>query len=242
MTVDGRTYGSRSDAGQAVMNRLLLSLNRPGGNTTINGVAELGGLTFDATILRSELKKGYELSIAGVIRARTEGSLRELQDAKPASLAVRMENRLHDLDRVLDDEKSGLTDARHEIERATAQLEQPFPQAEDLAAARRRVTEIEAQLNALAAPAPVEPDPAAPGSGAAPSPEPVEVGAPASSDGELVVHPAATAAAALTPPCPRPRQDGGDHGTGSAPPSPRGEPTLRRGTRPVTTEPPRSGR
>ena len=246
MTVDGRTYDSRPDAGQAVMNRLLLTLDRPGANTTIHGIAALGGLTFDATILRSELGKGYELSIAGVPRARTGGSHRELQEAKPASLAVRMENRLNDLDRVLHDEQASLVDASTEIVRAADQLEQPFPQAESLTLARRRLSEIEAQLSQLAAVEAADDEPSnepptentsAPATGAP------RIGGPAGQDdgrGESH-HPATTAAAALTPPPPRSREGEGAR-QGCSPPGPREEPSLHLRSQPVTPATPRPGR
>jgi N12 class adenine-specific DNA methylase len=160
MIVDGRSYPERAAAGQALQEQLALTLNRPGPSpATIHRIAVLGGLTFDATIWRTKQRTGYELTINGLPHGPVGGSRTQLLESKPASLVIRLENRLTALDRNLAEAQQSLQTCRTEIDRAHTQLDQPFAHGEALEAARRHVADLERQLNdSLHEPAPPSPE------------------------------------------------------------------------------------
>lgn len=62
----------------------------------------------------------------------------------------RLEDRIHSLDGLLQDNQAATQRAHAELERAHQQAEQPFPQAEALEQARTRATELDAMLQETA--------------------------------------------------------------------------------------------
>ncbi|WP_433285674.1 hypothetical protein ACQPZQ_28315 [Pseudonocardia sp. CA-142604] len=69
MVIDGRAYDDRGEAGQALRDRLAVPgeiIDQPAApSSTIEGVAELGELTFDATIWHSRMCDGYDSGSPG---------------------------------------------------------------------------------------------------------------------------------------------------------------------------------
>jgi N12 class adenine-specific DNA methylase len=161
MAVDGRSYDARTDAGEALRDRLSRALeSMSAGERTIAGIVELGGLRFDAMLWQTKMRTGYELTISEIPYAPVGGSLRSLLDSQPTSLPIRLENRLAALDKNLADARAAIERSHAEIARATAQIDQPFPHREALGDARRRVIDLEHQLSELATgkPEPEQPD------------------------------------------------------------------------------------
>ncbi len=151
MTVDGRTFTSRADAGAALATRLLAALDRAGPEPrTSRGLVELGGLKFDATVHRDQRGAGYTLVVADVPQARAVGTVESLRETAPAAMAVRLENRLVSLDRTLTECRDRLDRCRGEIARAHEQIGRPFTYASELDRARARATDLNEQINNLA--------------------------------------------------------------------------------------------
>ncbi len=151
MTVAGRLFTSRADAGAALATRLLAAADQAGPHPrTLRGLVNIGGLTFDATVHRDEREPEYVLALAEVPQARVRGPLTSLRETAPASLPVRLENRLVSLDRTLAECRDQLDRCHGEISRAQQQLGKPFGYAAELEQARTRVTSLNDQITALA--------------------------------------------------------------------------------------------
>lgn len=231
MRVDGRSFTDRADAGKALTDRLLLALSNTtaGSERTVRDVAELGGLTFDATLWNNRLQVGYQLQVSGLQGSPVTGSRAQLLESKPHGLAVRMENRLAGLDKSRADAEDDMRAAHEEITRAERQLDAPFAHAAALEEARHVARDLDRQMAEWAA----AQDPS-PAEAAAAGEETTVTGAPGPGPAQ---HPAARAAATLAapapPPVPEPRPVAG-HGharesLGPLPPVPS----------PQTTESPR---
>ncbi|WP_181392039.1 DEAD/DEAH box helicase family protein [Pseudonocardia dioxanivorans] len=193
MRVDGQTFTDRADAGKALTDRLLLALSNTaaGSERTLRGVAELGGLSFDATLHNDRLHTGYELQISGLQGSPVTGSRTQLLESKPHGLAVRMENRLASLDKARTDAESAVQCAHEEIARAEAQLDAPFPHAAALEEARHVARDLDRQMAEWAAAQDQTSD--------SPSTAATEPAVPETA-GIDQRHPAARASAALMPP------------------------------------------
>jgi len=90
------------------------------------------------------------LALEGAPGASIEIPAHELADADPVALVTRLENRLRRLE---ERQASALDDAeraRREIEHATTSLGKAFPQSDEVAAARERVRQIDAELERMA--------------------------------------------------------------------------------------------
>jgi len=249
MTIAGRTYDGRVDAGHALVQHLLQALHRPGPGTELPGLAELGGLTLSATTTRNHLQHGYAITIdpvVGVPGTTVDGSVAQLAEAKPTGLILRLENRLADLDRSHAQTVASIDQHYDETARALTQADKPFTHADALAQARRKVADLDAALDELVAPpAPPDGHPAADGepprTDAAPSVAPHAVSVPdrARAGGAVTAappreprHPAAAAAAVL--PSPRPGVSAPSETTRESPPEPRPLPQpVRRDTQPL---------
>jgi hypothetical protein len=153
MRIDGQTFTDRADAGKALTDRLLLALSNTtaGSERTLRGVAELGGLSFDATLHNNRIHTGYELQISGLQGSPVTGSRTQLLESKPHGLAVRMENRLTGLDKSRADAETAMQSAHEEIARAEAQLDAPFPHAAALEEARHVARDLDLQMAEWAA-------------------------------------------------------------------------------------------
>lgn len=206
MSVDGPHFIDRAEAGEALRAWLQDGLHRHGPSPiTIPRVTSLGGHTFDATLWRGADRRAYELTVTGIPDAWVEGTPLSLAGAKPAALAIRLENRLTGLDRLLVSARDTLRCSQNQIARTEIELQRPFAYAHHLAAARETTAELARQLTELAAPTEPAPDPTnADPANADPehtqqrSPNPARGGA-LSARGEAEAHPVAAARAVLQP-------------------------------------------
>ncbi|GJF03858.1 hypothetical protein PSD17_28170 [Pseudonocardia sp. D17] len=191
MRIDGQTFTDRADAGKALTDRLLLALSNTtsGSERTLRGVAELGGLSFDATVHNNRLHTGYQLQVAGLHGSPVTGSRTQLLESKPHGLTIRMENRLAGLDKSRTDTEDAMQSAHEEIARAEAQLDAPFPHATALEEARRVARDLDRQMAEWAAEQ--ERPPAEPDTGESPT--------VAEELGPAQQHPAARAAVTVAP-------------------------------------------
>jgi len=160
MTVDGRTYRKRPDAGLQLKGLLqkeaaavATEVKARGGSTrgrTIP-VGELGGLALAADIYPAFGDIRITLHYPDAPGTDLALTLADLAKADPAGLAVQLENRLRGLEKTRTDLAAEQDQASAEADRAAAATGKPFPQAGKLAAARARVQEITEQLEAIAA-------------------------------------------------------------------------------------------
>jgi hypothetical protein len=154
MTIEGRRFTDRAAAGHVLRDRILRALDRPGtGPITLRTVATLGGHSFDATIRPGV---DYIVRIVGIPDPGLQGSAIELADSKPAYLAIRMENRLTALERLLEDTQHDVATCHQEITRAEQELERPFAYTQALTDARDLAAALDQQLNSLAAPVEID--------------------------------------------------------------------------------------
>jgi hypothetical protein len=111
---------------------------------------ELGGFPLAARVERALNGKVATLELRGAPGTSVVLPASELADADPAALVTRLENRLRRLE-----ERKAVTiadaeHARREIEHAGAGLGTAFPQGAELAAARERARQIDAELERIA--------------------------------------------------------------------------------------------
>ena len=152
MTVHGMRFTDRAAAGEALSSWLRGVLDQEGpGMIALPGVAHLGGHSFDATVWRGTSPE-FELAVAAVPDARVVGGPANLDQA--TALVRRMENRLAHFEAPHTQTTEQIETSRIEISRAHSQLEQPFPHALALAAARQVSAEIDQTIAAMAAPPP----------------------------------------------------------------------------------------
>jgi N12 class adenine-specific DNA methylase len=153
MTVDGRRYSKRAEAG-----RHLLGLMQPevaaqlgAGQRTIRA-GELGGFRLVASVSRALGQTNLTLTFDGA--PDTEMTLRsdDLGETDPVGLVARLENRLTRLEASKANALAEMDHARSERAHATASIGSRFAQTADLVAARNRSREIDEQLEAAAAP------------------------------------------------------------------------------------------
>ena len=153
MTVEGRVYRKRIDAGLHLLHVLRQeAANQLGSRQRTIRAGELGGFPMTVTISRTLGQVGVTPALDGAPGAEITLTPRELADADPVGLITRLENRLTHLEasktKVLDE----IEHARSETDHATASLAKPFPQADELTAARERSRQIDEQLEAAATP------------------------------------------------------------------------------------------
>jgi hypothetical protein len=151
MTVDGKQHRARADAGRHLIQTLALEAAelkaqpsrdlRPG---------HLGGFPVTARITRALGPVHINVELDGAPGTSITLKRDELAAADPAGLISRLEYRLHHLE---DRKAMALADAEHaqrEIDHAARTIAKPFPHGPELAAARQRVRDIDAELARLA--------------------------------------------------------------------------------------------
>ncbi len=154
MTVEGRRYRKRADAGQHLLRRLSEeTANQLGYRQRTLGAGELGGFPLTATIGQALGEVLVTMSFDGAPGTETRLTTADLAQMEPVGLITRLENRLARLETARTQALAGIDHARGELDHACASLGRPFPQAADLASARDRVRQIDEQLQAAAAPA-----------------------------------------------------------------------------------------
>jgi hypothetical protein len=151
MVIEDRRHVKRADAGQhltAVLGREFGALGARYEAALEPG--ELAGFPLAARVERTPNGKVATLELRGAPRTSVVIPASELADADPAALVTRLENRLRRLE---ERKATTITDADHarrEIEHATAGLGKAFPQGAELAAARERTRQIDAELERIA--------------------------------------------------------------------------------------------
>src|SRR5487761_1847065 len=153
MTVSGRPYARRAEAGQHLKQLLQQEADGLDGlreNTIQPG--HLGGFPVTAGITRSLGNTTVTLSLDGAPGTTIRLSPRELGEADPAGLVTRMENRLARLEERKTSALAGIGQAQREIEHARDSIGQPFPQASQLTATREHARQIGEQLEQMAPP------------------------------------------------------------------------------------------
>jgi N12 class adenine-specific DNA methylase len=151
MIIEDRRHGKRADAGRhlaAVLGREFGALGARREVALQPG--ELAGFPLAARVERTLNGKVATLELRGAPGTSVVIPASELEEADPAALVTRLENRLRRLE---DHKATAINDANHarrEIEHAAAGLRKAFPQAEELAAARERTRQIDAELEGIA--------------------------------------------------------------------------------------------
>ncbi len=141
---------TRRPAAEAQLRSTLVALaDDPGVRDVVAVVVgSLGGFEIAASVRRRTIEQPeITLSLHDV----PESDLR-LPAAKlgETALVMRLENRLSGLERLRDETSVRIEGLRGEIDKATELLGRPFPQAEQLAAARSRVEAVSEELERLA--------------------------------------------------------------------------------------------
>ena len=160
MTVDGRPYRKRPDAGLQLKGLLqkeaaavALEVKARGGSTRGRTIpaGELGGLPLAADIYPAFGDIRITLHYPDAPGTDLVLTLADLAKADPAGLAVQLENRLRGLEKTRTDLAAEQDRASAEADRAAAATGKPFLQAGKLDDARARVQAITEQLEAIAA-------------------------------------------------------------------------------------------
>ena len=151
MTVDGRRYRKRADAGQHVLAILREeAANQLGYRQRTIRAGELGGFTLTVTISQALGQVHAAPALDGAPGTEIPLTQQELTSTEPVGLITRLENRLGQLKMVNAKALADIEHSRAEIAHATADLAKPFPQAAELAAARQRAQEIDEAIEAAA--------------------------------------------------------------------------------------------
>jgi N12 class adenine-specific DNA methylase len=164
MTVADRQYSKRAEAGQhlkELLEREIAELD--GVRTRAVHPGHFGGFPLIATVERSLGKTTVSVTFDGIPAATVQVPAGDLPAADPAGLITRLENRLHSLEERKKEATAGIERASREITHAQASLDQPFPQAAQLTAARQRARNIDEQLDRMAGPEHPDAQPAGPG-------------------------------------------------------------------------------
>lgn len=200
MTIQGTGVRSRADAAIALRN-VLARIDPSYADTEPQPVAQLGGFEVLAAGRRL-LQPHLRLELAGVPRSGLDVGLDELRTDRPLGIITRLENRVASLAAIRAEISHEITRASTERDRAAAELGQPFPHTQALAAARHRGAELETELAADASAAAVSqgdtpPDP--PGNRGSQQ-HPATAAAPASPGQPAQPRPAETAVTSPTRP------------------------------------------
>ncbi|HET9894634.1 MAG TPA: helicase-related protein [Streptosporangiaceae bacterium] len=162
MTVEDTQHRKRADAGQHLKDVLTREVaDLAGLRSRVVHPGSLGGFQLVTSMEQSLGKTTATIRFDGVPGEGLRLSAADLDAADPAGLISRLENRLHRLETSKQETLDGIERARSEIAHARASLGQAFPQSGQLAEARDRARQIDAQLSQMAAPPqeqPGEPD------------------------------------------------------------------------------------
>ena len=155
MTIDGISYTKRTDAGRrlqqltAQMEDALLKSShrrleeRPG---------QLGGFPVTVTVERVLGSMNVIMALGGAPGTEVRMTPAEVKSADPGKLIIRLENRLSGLESLRSRSLSEIDQLTTEAAHARDDIARPFPQADQLAAARDRVLRLEEKLRETAAP------------------------------------------------------------------------------------------
>jgi hypothetical protein len=165
MTVEGRTFAKRTDAGQRLLTRLAEeAASQLGARERTLPAGELAGFPLAMTISKPLSETHIRLTLHGAPGAEIALNTADLAELEPAGLISRLEHRLTRLEASRTQALAEIEHARTEIDHATASLGKPFPQTAALTAARERTRQIDEKLQAAARrPEPAEPEAASGG-------------------------------------------------------------------------------
>jgi len=160
MTIQDQRYRKRAEAGHHLLTLLRQeAANQLGYRQRNVPIGELGGFPVTATVGRPMGDVQVSIVLEGAPVGGITASQADLAEADPAGMITRLENRLTRLESTKQTALADITRARAEITHASNALGQPFPQIQDLAAARRRTTQIDKQLQEAATASTAESDP-----------------------------------------------------------------------------------
>jgi hypothetical protein len=151
-TINGTFYNNRPDAGAALLDRIATVAGARAPRRQIAGIAQLGGLAFDAVIDQTD----YTLALRDIPDIDIRGSTRRLSEVPPTGLMIRLENAIEDLDHLQQRMTATIPALHEQITEARTQLERPFAHADALRAAQDRLASIEREIAELAAPPPAQ--------------------------------------------------------------------------------------
>ena len=159
MTVDQVHHDKRADAGQHVKDILEREAGGLAGQLRwAVSIGNLGGFPVTADVHRSLGTTNIALSLEGAPGTTIDLPASGLRGVDPGGLVTRLENRLTQLETRRASAVADIEHARRQITHARSSVGQPFPHAEELAAARERVREVDKALNRMA-----QQDPGRPG-------------------------------------------------------------------------------
>ena len=155
MILDGISYSKRSHAGHRLMqflDREITALTRSSHPRIDTRPGHLGG--FDVTTATRRVLGTVQVTLAidGVPESEIPLTAKDLADTDPAGLVIRLENRLTGLETLRTRKLNEIDRLGHEAARAREDTSKPFPQADQLAAARDRARQINKQLEEAARP------------------------------------------------------------------------------------------
>ena len=151
MTVDQVRHDKRADAGQHVKDILEREAAGLAGQLRrAVSIGQLGGFPVSADVHRSLGTTKIALSLEGAPGTTIDLPASGLRGADPVGLVTRLENRLTQLETRKANALADIEHARRQITHARSSIGQPFPHAEELAAARERVREIDEALDRMA--------------------------------------------------------------------------------------------
>jgi hypothetical protein len=152
MTVGDRRHDKRAGAGQHLATFLQQEITALGSQRqAARRAGELGGFPLAVRVDRALGATTVTLDLEDAPGTSIVISADELAGSDPATLVTRLENRLRRLEERKATVAADTTRARREIEHASSDLGRPFPQTGELATARERVLQIDAELERIAA-------------------------------------------------------------------------------------------
>ena len=154
MSVEGRPYRRRGDAGAALIGRLSTEASRLSAfdERRLDDLGELGGQRLVGTVHRDSQGRHAELSLEGVPRSRLQLPEADLHPGRAAGVIARLEHRLEAIPTLPETIGVEIAEARREQDRARAGITERFPHAERLADVQERSAQLAAQLAELASP------------------------------------------------------------------------------------------
>jgi hypothetical protein len=146
MTIDGRSYTKRTDAGTHLQRLLAdqLEATPPESTSEVRDVGVLGGLRIAAqaaTIIEDEIRVLIPDANIEVTYTR-----HDLEAAEPSIIISRLERQIHRLPDTLHSTRIDAEAARSEATRAAARIGQPFEHVDELTRLRRRQHEINERI------------------------------------------------------------------------------------------------
>jgi hypothetical protein len=151
MTVDQVRHDKRADAGQHVKDVLEREAAGLAGQLRrAVSLGKLGGFPVSADVHRSLGTTKISLRLESAPGTTIDLAVSGLRGADPVGLVTKLENRLTQLETRKANALADIDHARRQITHARSSIGQPFPHAEELAAARERVREIDEALDRMA--------------------------------------------------------------------------------------------